>query len=111
VLCVHVNEYYTFDNERVFLSNNLVPVCIKRVDFDGNILPPKQMTKRTTGRPKTVRLRKRSRLAYEPIKSNIMCSRGRQRGHNVRKLLCEGSIGRPRIRHRQQPRAGSLVKD
>jgi hypothetical protein len=81
VLSDHVNHNYTYEIERKLISNNLTPVCMERVCYD---VPPKDSTKRKTGRPKKQRIRKRSLWAYEPGKSNVVCSRCHERGHNIR---------------------------
>ena len=84
VLERHVNEKYTYGNEREMLAINIVPVCLETIIPDGLTLPPKQSTKRSTGRPKKVRIRKRSRWSHDPEKSNVVCSKCKQRGHNIK---------------------------
>jgi hypothetical protein len=92
VLSEHVNHNYTYEIERMLLSNNLTPVCMERVCYDGSKLPPKDSTKRKTGRPKKQRIRKRSRWAYEPDKSNFVCSRYHERGHNIRTCIVREAL-------------------
>ena len=67
------------------LSAYIDPVyCIANIARDGKTLPPKPLNKRQAGRPKKKRIRKRSRWAHEPEKSNVICSRCHKRGHNIR---------------------------
>ena len=94
ILDEHVDRHYTYDHELLLLKNNITPVCMERVSRDGVTLPPTYSNKRRTGRPKKVRLRKRSRRAHEPDKSNISCSRCHQRGHNVRTCLVREALAR-----------------
>jgi hypothetical protein len=84
VLTTYVDAVHTYEAEREMLSNNnIFPVCMATIARDGKTLPPKQL-KRQSGRPRKKRLRKRSRWAHEPEKSNVICSRCYQRGHNIR---------------------------
>ena len=94
ILQNHVDRHYTYADETKLLKKNIVPVCIDRISHDGTTLPPKSTDKRRTGRPKKRRIRKRSRWAHEPEKSNIICSRCRQRGHNVRTCLLREELAR-----------------
>ena len=87
ILNREVDHHYTYANETKLLRKNIVPVCIDRISHDGTTLPPKMSSKRSTGRPKKKRIRKRSHWAFNPEKSNIVCSRCRQRGHNIRTCL------------------------
>jgi hypothetical protein len=87
VMSEHINRHYTYESERMLLRKNIVPICMELVRYDGSTLPPKQSMKRSTGRPKKVRLRKRSRWAHDPEKSNIVCSRCHVRGNNIRTCL------------------------
>ena len=83
VLTAYVDAVHTYEAEREMLSNNIFPVCMATIARDGKTLPPRQ-GKRQSGRPRKKRLRKRSRWAHEPEKSNVVCSRCLQRGHNIR---------------------------
>jgi MULE transposase domain/SWIM zinc finger len=94
ILDEHVDRHYTYEHERLLLKNNITPVCIERVSRDAGTLPPTSLNTRSTGRPKKVRLRKRSRWAHEPDKSNISCKRCHQRGHNVRTCLVREALAR-----------------
>ena len=78
------------------LSLNIHPICMETIGADGSTLPPKLSTKRQSGRPKTKRFRKRSRWAYEPERSNIVCSDCKQRGHNIRTCLARAELERQR---------------
>jgi hypothetical protein len=84
VLEKYVDQLYTYSNARELLSVNIMPVCMDTISPDGVTLPPKESSKRTTGRPKKQRLRKRSRFADNPEESNVVCSKCKQRGHNIR---------------------------
>ena len=74
------------------MRKNIVPVCIESIAQDGNTLPPAPSKRKSTGRPKKQRIRKRSRWAHEPEKSNIVCSRCHKRGHNVRTCLAREDL-------------------
>jgi len=84
ILDEHVDKHHTYEHEAQLFQNNVIPVCMERISPDGITLPPRPSTKRSTGRPKKLRMRKRSRWAHEPEKSNIKCSKCHERGHNVR---------------------------
>ena len=85
VLASQVDKHYKFANERELLSVNILPVCMDTVAPDGKTLPPKQSSKRSSGRPKKLRLRsKRSRYAENPEESPVVCSKCKEKGHNVR---------------------------
>jgi len=82
-----VDQHYTYEDEINLVRTNFVPVCIEHISHDGCTLPPAPSLKRTTGRPPNRRIRKRSRWAHDPEKSNVICSRCKKRGHNVRTCL------------------------
>ena len=84
VLHEYVDHLYTYDNAEELLSMNIMPVCMDEIAPDGTTLPPKQSTKRTSGRPKKLRIRKRSKYADHPEQSNVVCSKCKKRGHNIR---------------------------
>ena len=84
VLGHHVEDYYTYKNAREMLRINIHPVCMDAIKSDGVTLPPKASLKRSTGRPKKQRIRKRSRWAENPEESNVVCSKCKKRGHNIR---------------------------
>ena len=84
ILDDHVDKHHTYEYEAQLLQNNILPVCMQRISPDGITLPPRRSRKRSTGRPKKLRIRKRSRWAHEPEKSNIKCSKCHERGNNVR---------------------------
>jgi hypothetical protein len=63
---------------------NIMPVCMDEIAPDGETLPPKKSSKRTSGRPKKLRIRKRSKFADNPEESNVVCSKCKRRGHNIR---------------------------
>jgi hypothetical protein len=87
-----VAGYYTYEKEMMLLDRNIVPVCMQRIRHDGATLPPRASGKRSTGRPQKVRIRKRSRWAHEPERSNIVCSRCLKRGHNIRTCLMRETL-------------------
>ena len=89
----HVDELYTYETEIEMLKANIVPVCMETIAHDGFTLPPLSTSKRATGRPKKKRLRKRSRYAYDPEQSRIVCSRCKLKGHNVRTCLAREQNG------------------
>ncbi|KAG7372186.1 MULE transposase domain containing protein [Nitzschia inconspicua] len=82
----HVSGQYKFETVNELLKDNIIPVCLETISADGITLPP-NVVKRRSGRPKKVRLRKRTRFAHDPQKSNIRCSRCKKTGHNVRTCL------------------------
>lgn len=84
VLVRHVSNQYTYENAQELLALNLVPVCMDSVTPDGATLPPRMSLKRTSGRPNKLRLKKRSCFAENPEESNVVCSKCKERGHNVR---------------------------
>jgi hypothetical protein len=72
-------------SEFPFNPEHIVPVCMDSIHHDGTTLPPIVTQKRSAGRPKSTRIRKRSRYTCEPERSNITCSRCNNKpGHNVR---------------------------
>lgn len=72
---------------------NIVPLYLEMmITHNGTTLPPIPITKRTSGHPRKIRLRKHSRFAYEPENLNITCSNCGQKGHNVRTCLLRQSI-------------------
>jgi hypothetical protein len=87
VLSAYVDPVYTYEYENKMLSGKIKPVCTAMIKRDGKTLPPRQSKKRQAGRPRKKRLRKRSRWAHTPEKSNVVCSRCHQRGHNIRTCL------------------------
>ncbi|KAG7361808.1 hypothetical protein IV203_036909 [Nitzschia inconspicua] len=82
----HVSGQYKFETVNELLKDNIIPVCLETISADGITLPP-NVVKRPSGRPKKVRLRKRTRFAHDPQKSNIRCSRCKKTRHNVRTCL------------------------
>lgn len=92
IIDTYVDKQHTYNHEHKVLKNNFFPVCMQRISYDGITLPPTRSNKRSTGRPRKIRFRKRSRWAYEPEKSNIVCSKCRQRGHNVRTCLARQAL-------------------
>ncbi|KAG7373120.1 SWIM zinc finger domain protein [Nitzschia inconspicua] len=79
-----VEKCHTYYYEQKLYSGSFVPVCMDMLQLDQTTLPPDVEGKRMAGRPKTVRLRLRSRYSHQPEKSPIVCSRCHQRGHNAR---------------------------
>jgi hypothetical protein len=84
VLDEYVDFKYTYSNAREMLSANIMPVCMDTIAPDGVSFPPKNSSKRGSGRPKKQRIRKRSRFAHNPEESNVVCSKCKRRGHNIR---------------------------
>jgi hypothetical protein len=80
----HVDELYKYANLKAMLAENVVPVCMETIYPDGVTLPPRQSSKRPSGRPRKKRIRKRSRWADDPTQSIVVCSKYKQRGHNIR---------------------------
>ncbi|KAG7360322.1 MULE transposase domain containing protein [Nitzschia inconspicua] len=79
----HVSGQYKFETVNELLKDNIIQVRLETISADGITLPP-NVVKRPICRPKKVRLRKRTRFAHDPQKSNIRCSRCNKTGHNVR---------------------------
>ena len=77
---VYVDSLYTYANAQDLLSMNIMPVCMDEIAPDGETLPPKKSSKRTSGRPKKLRIRKRSKFADNPEQSNVVCSNCKRRG-------------------------------
>ena len=92
VFAHHVDKNYTHENARELLRVGIMPVCMDHIVPDETTLPPKPPTIRASGPPKKQRIRKRSRFAHEPEKSTIVCSRCRQRGHNVRTCIAREAM-------------------
>jgi hypothetical protein len=93
ILELYVDKHYTYEHEKQLLKNNIIPVCMDRISFDGTTMPPVQH-RRSAGRPKKIRIRNRSRWAHEPEKSNIVCSRCHVSGHNIRTCLAREALAR-----------------
>jgi hypothetical protein len=108
VLTSYVDPVYTYEAEKEMLSGKIIPVCMATIARDGKTLPPRQ-SKRQAGRPRKKRLRKRSRWAHEPEKSNVVCSRCLQRGHNIR--TCVEREQRAERASRGDPDANNNVLD
>jgi hypothetical protein len=87
ILSEDVDGQYTYDSMRALLKDNIHPVCMDSLSPDLTTRPPIPSTKRSTGRPKKKRIRKRSRFAHSPEQSPIVCSRCKQKGHNVRTCI------------------------
>ncbi|KAG7345247.1 hypothetical protein IV203_032778 [Nitzschia inconspicua] len=79
-----VEKCHTYDYEQKLYSGSFVPVCMDMLQPDQTTLPPDVEGKRMAGRPKTVRLRLRSRYSHQPEKSPVVCSHCHQRGRNAR---------------------------
>jgi hypothetical protein len=94
VLDNHVDKQYTYGYVQELFRLSIIPVCLETISRDGETLPPTQSAAKTTGRPRTKRLRKRSRFSHEPEKSNIVCSRCRRPGHNIRTCLAREALER-----------------
>jgi zinc finger SWIM domain-containing protein 3 len=84
ILSEEVNKYYTYDNELALLERNIQPVCIQVLSKDGVTLPPNGYLKRSTGRPKTKRLRTRSPYKCGSEMSKRKCKLCHKTGHNSR---------------------------
>ena len=72
--------------QKAIVKKNLIPVVIDNLELD-NKTEPASPAKRPRGRPKTKRLRKRSRFAEPVEESPIVCGTCGLRGHNKR--TCE----------------------
>ena len=82
VLMNLVHPYYTFEFVQSSFTNNIYPVCLETIEHDGETKEP-PLPKQQPGRPKTKRLRKRSKYV-ELEESPIICSICGKRGHNRR---------------------------
>jgi Ulp1 protease family, C-terminal catalytic domain/SWIM zinc finger/Transposase, Mutator family len=87
VLSTLVHDYYKFAHVKKMFRNNVFPVSLDRVPYDGVTKPP-LLRGRSSGRPRTKRIRRRSEfLSVED--SPIVCSNCGLRGHNRR--TCTGA--------------------
>jgi hypothetical protein len=77
-----VHPYYTFEFVHNSFKNNVLPVCLETIEYDGVTREP-SLPKRQSGRPKTKRIRRRSKFV-ELEESPITCSICGKRGHNRR---------------------------
>jgi hypothetical protein len=91
-----VSRHYQYQHLRDMLRTNIVPVCIDMIRGDGETLPPQDLAKRSAGRPQKKRLRKRSRFSNNPEQSNIVCSRCKEKGHNVRTCRYREALAKKR---------------
>ena len=101
VLRNKVSKYFTYGAEKDVLQKNIVPVVIDSLTYDGKTKPPEAGQKRKRGRPKSKRLRKRSRFANPEKESPQTCSICGQRGHYWK--TCE--------RRKKQKEGGEVEKD
>jgi hypothetical protein len=111
VLDEYVDNFYTYANARELLSFNIMPVCIDMFATDGTTLPPKQSLKRASGRPKKQRIRKRSRFANTPDESNVMCSKCKRRGHNIRTCARRAEMEKEAAKNDAKRTEGENKKD
>ena len=81
VLDNKVHYFYKYECLQALYKPNLLPVITESIRYDGITLPP--IPERTTGRPKTKRIRRQS-LFVDPSDSTITCSKCGQKGHNQR---------------------------
>lgn len=86
----HVTSLMTYEAQNDLLTKNITPVVPDQLSKDGMSLPPKDSGKRKAGRPKTKRIRNRSKF-IDPSQSSIICSRCRRPGHNAR--TCSVDLG------------------
>ena len=87
VLLQHIDNKYTYENEKDMLRLNIVPVCTETITPDGITLPPKPLTERGSGRPKKERFRQRTLPTEDQTRACVVCSRCSMKGHNVRTCL------------------------
>jgi hypothetical protein len=86
IIDTHVSMFYNYHSVKMLYKENLCPVIISVLINDNKTLPPKSSLKRQPGRPKKIRLRKRSKFSNND-ESTIICSVCHQPGHNKR--TCE----------------------
>ncbi|KAI2512166.1 MULE transposase domain [Fragilaria crotonensis] len=77
-----VHPFYTFEFVHNTFKKNVFPVCLETTVYDGETKEP-NVPKRQSGRPKTKRIRKRSKF-IESEDSPVKCSICGRRGHNRR---------------------------
>ena len=82
ILANLIDEYYTFGCVQTTFTKNIYPVSLDTVAYDGETKPPLG-NKRSSGRPRTKRIRRRSVYAASED-SPITCSNCGQAGHNKR---------------------------
>ena len=82
VLANLVHPYYKFEFVKQTFRNNVFPVSLDAIKYDGVTKPP-MVSKRQPGRPRTKRIRRRSEY-LEPEDSPVTCSICGKRGHNRR---------------------------
>ena len=78
----HVHPFYTFDYVQKLFKNNVFPVVVDTIRYDGITQPPASQGRRA-GRPRTKRIRRRSEI-LDPRDSPIICSKCGLSGHNIR---------------------------
>ena len=82
ILANLIDEYYTFGCVQTTFTKNIYPVSLDTVAYDGET-KPSLGNKRSSGRPRTKRIRRRSVYAASED-SPITCSNCGQAGHNKR---------------------------
>lgn len=88
----YVSKYYTYEMQLKLTSINILPVVISRLRMDNVTLPPIP-PRRHAGRPKVVRLRKRTRFSNPEKDSPIICKKCGKRGHNQKTCERRGNNG------------------
>jgi hypothetical protein len=82
ILANLIDEYYTHGCVQTTFKKNIYPVSLDTLAYDGETEPPLG-NKRSSGRPRTKRIRRRSLYAAAED-SPIVCSNCGQAGHNKR---------------------------
>ena len=80
-----VHPYYSFEFVQNTFRSNVFPVCLETLEYDGVTKEP-ALPKRQAGRPKTKRIRRRSKFV-ELKQSPVTCSICGKRGHNRRSCV------------------------
>lgn len=76
-----VHYYFKYKSLHLLYENNIFPVILDNIRYDGKSKPPPITV--STGRPKMKRYRKRSRYV-DSADSPILCRKCGERGHNIR---------------------------
>jgi hypothetical protein len=83
VLANLVHPYYKFEFVKETFRNNVFPVSLDTIEYDGVTKPPTSI-QRQPGRPRTKRIRRRSEFLDPEDSPAVTCSKCGKRGHNRR---------------------------
>jgi hypothetical protein len=82
-LANYISPYYSYGYHQELFASNFNPVPVELLVKDGVTLAPVRNNKRQTGRPPSIRLRKRFKFSNTD-ESPIICANCKRKGHNRR---------------------------